>query len=379
MFAFTIHPRRGPMRLLLIPLVLLTPVLAKAQPDLFDFRVRVGKVYSAGCLDAEADKTDEAVNRVNTVVDDEGASADTTTTHLGRPYDECDQGRSRLYLMWDHVQVPGDTLAPAGTVVRRQATGLVGGQATTLTYADTLVAPMVDPGRGTRAPVVPGGATGDAVVYPDAKRPDIVHVNFLLTPGGVSWGNDTLTGEQLRGVDYYFQLRNREGVTLPYTATAVGAVTVPLKVRVGADGTGSDVSADAGLGLYVGRRWGSVTYTYHQHAAKTLETTRHRTFGPFIGLSTASLDSTNALQSVGAMSDEMGGPSDEARTPLAVEKNVVVLSVGLGHMWGVRGVEAGLFAGYDIALTRDAEWEYDLRRHAVPWLGFALGFKLLKL
>ena len=184
----------------------------------------------------------------------------------------------------------------------------------------------------------------------------------------------------MRSVDYYFQLRNRESVTFSYSAGAVGAVTVPLKVRVGADDVGSDVSADAGLGLYVGRRWGSVTYTHHQHAAKTLETTRHRTFGPFIGLTTMNLDSTNALRRSAVVS--AGGeivPSEEGSVPLPVEKSVAVFSFGLGKMWGVRGVEAGLFAGYDIALTQDAEWEYDLRRHPVPWFGFALGFKLLNL
>ena len=282
--------------------------------------------------------------------------------------------------MWDHVKAPGDTLAPAGTVVTRQVTGLVDGQTATLTYEDTLSSPAMLAGRGTRAPVVPGGGTGDAIVYPDAKSPDIVHVNFLLTPGGVSWADTSLTGEQLRNVDYYFQLRNRESVTFPYSAWAVGAVTVPLKVRVGADDASSDVSTDIGLGLYVGHRWGSVTYTYHQHAAKTLESTRHRTFGPFIGLSTMNLDSTNALRRGAVVSsDEEIVPSEEGSVPLPVEKSVAVFSFGLGKMWGVRGVEAGVFAGYDVALTRDAEWEYDLRRHPVPWFGFALGFKLLSL
>lgn len=368
------------MRPLLFAVALLSPALAAAQPTLFDYRVRVGRVYSAECLDMEAGTKAEAINRDNAVVDEGGADGVGPGTPSSRPYDECDDGRSRLYLMWDHIKAPADTLAPAGTVVTRQVTGLVDGRATTLTYADTLASPAVRQGRGTRAPIVPGGTTGDAIVYPDAKSPDIVHVNFLLTPGGVSWDDTSLTGEQLRSVDYYFQLRNRESVTFPYSVKAVGAVTVPLKVRVGADDVGSDVSADAGLGLYVGRRSGSVTYTYHEHAAKTLESTRHRTFGPFIGFSTVNLDSTNALRRGAATS--AGGetvPPGGGSIPLPVEKSVAVFSFGLGHMWGVRGVEAGVFAGYDIALTRDAEWEYDLRRHPVPWFGFALGFKLLKL
>ena len=346
------------MRHLLLLVAVCTPLPALAQPSIFDYRVNVGRVYAANCLDPEASKDASSVIKENTLLEEEQPSvADSSAS----PHDDCKAGKSRLYLMWDHIKAPGKQLVPAGTVVTRQATGLVGGTSTMLTYEERLDEPLLAPGEGTRAPVVPSGPTGSATVYPDAKDPSILHINFLLTPSGVSWGQGseqiTLTGEQLRDVDYYFKLRNRESITFNYSAWNIGAVTVPFKLRVGQDDAGSDVSTDAGLGLFVGHRWGYVNYLYHEHAAKTIESTRSITAGVFLGLSAMSLDSTNAvLRDFTRTEQGEIVPSPGNSIPLVEKKNVAVSSIGFGVMGSVRGVEAGLFAGLDLAFTQNAEW-----------------------
>ena len=268
----------------------------------------------------------------------------------------------------------GDTLnhpvLGIGYPVLREANVLLGSSRspTTVTYTDTLRSPARVVARVTEpARVVPGRR---ATIYVDSKVPSRLHVNFWNPKDTLRWEQDgqeqSLSPRQLREVDYYFDLENRQTVRFPYYGVAKGATTIPFRYRPGYDAdngarVGSDLSASVNASVYYGFATGVVEYFYQENATNALRRRENVILAPFIGLSLVTFDSTSTLS---------------AATPLSSSETAFAISPGIALMTNYSDVEFGLFVGADYGIGSAAQkWDYNRR----IWIGFGLGFKALKL
>jgi hypothetical protein len=175
-----------------------------------------------------------------------------------------------------------------------------------------------------------------------------------------------LTPDDVRDIDFYYELANRQTVKFRFRAISVGAITIPLQYRFPytAD-NGRQIEDDFATGptaaLYGGYTWGKARYTYLKHAANEIQRDRSFTLGAFVGVSTIEVDSASSLS---------------AAEPLTGETTVGVASLGATGLLSFRGVEAGLFLGMDFAGgSAGRKWDYDRR----PWAGLGVGFNLWSL
>lgn len=177
---------------------------------------------------------------------------------------------------------------------------------------------------------------------------------------------ETLTPDDVRDIDFYYKLENRQTVAFRYHAISFGAITIPLQYRLPyrAD-NGQDISGDFGTGpaaaLYGGYTWGKASYTYLRHAENEIERDRSFTLGAFVGMSTVEVDSASSLS---------------AAEPVTDETTVGVASLGVTGLLSFRGIEGGIFLGMDFAGgDAGSKWDYDRR----PWVGIGVGFNLWSL
>jgi hypothetical protein len=303
-------------------------------------------------------------------------SAHAQPTHVGyrvsipkgplifRPLGGTESAEDTVHLMWNYGPRRVNPDLTKGTTVTRTWTiedDVKVTRAYTLTRDDSLEA------KPSRARVYPGRK---ATIYLDEDEPSRLHVNFWLPSEPVPVEGDAtgknLTPEEVRDIDFYYELENRQTVRFPFSAISFGAITIPLQYRLPytAD-NGREIEDDFGTGptaaLYGGYTWGSARYTYLKHAENEIERNRSFTLGTFVGVSTVTVDSASSLS---------------AAEPLDGESTVGVASLGVTGLFSFRGVEAGLFLGVDFAGgSAGRKWDYDRR----PWVGLGVGFNLWSL
>lgn len=169
-----------------------------------------------------------------------------------------------------------------------------------------------------------------------------------------------------RNEKYILDLKNREFISYNSLSVDLTAISIPFKYRFGFKKNGivikDDVTASFNVGAFGGyklTRYSIInkggTYINRNYFSLRL--------GPFINLSTTTLDSVST--SVGKLPFEKNE-----------KQNIAVLSTGLGFMADIRGIQLGVFGGWDFGVGPEStNWNY----HKRFWLGFGLGYKITDL
>ncbi|HEU4880948.1 MAG TPA: hypothetical protein VFT45_01850 [Longimicrobium sp.] len=273
-----------------------------------------------------------------------------------------DTSRDSVSLMWNHGPRRVNPDLRKGTVVSRPETILGGVK---ITYPYTLTEDdSVDVDTVARA--FPGPR---ATIYVDEENSARLHVNFWLPKDSIARTDSPtvyLSPADVREIDYYYDLKNRQSLSFRFHSKSFGAMTIPLQYRFGYRAeNGQEIDPSFGTGLtaavYGGYTWGKVRYTYLEHAENAIEQVSSVTVGAFLGVSTAQVDSLTSLS---------------AADPVDDETTVGVVSPGLTVLFGFRGLELGLFGGIDFAGgSAGRKWDYDRR----PWIGAGIGFNVWSL
>ncbi|HSU12534.1 hypothetical protein [Longimicrobium sp.] len=284
-------------------------------------------------------------------------------TILMKPLDRAATAADTISLMWDYGPNHVNPNLRAGALVTRTEKA---DDTLELSYPYKLPTDDSIAAGPSRALAFPGHR---ATIYVDEEQPSRLHVNFWPPVNPIPRTDSPtvhLTPEEVRDIDYYFQLKNRQSLQFRYHARTIGAVTIPIQYRPGyRANNGQQISASVGTGLttavYGGYTWGRVRYTYLNHGDNEIQKDWSITLGGFFGASTVEVDSATSLS---------------AAKPVTSETNVGVLSPGLTVLAGFRGLEFGLFGGVDFAVGSVAhQWDYDRR----AWLGLGVGFNVWSL
>lgn len=217
----------------------------------------------------------------------------------------------------------------------------------------------------SRARAYPGRK---ATIYVDEDEPSRLRVNFWLPSHPIR--NDStgemLTPDEVRDIDFYYELENRQSVAFDFHAGSFGAITIPLQYRFSYTAeNGEEIEGGFGTGptaaVYGGYTWGKASYTYIEHAENEIRRERSYTVGGFLGVSTAEVDSSTSLS---------------AAEPVADQTTVGVASLGVTGLMSFHGVEFGLFIGMDFASgSAGSKWDFNRK----PWAGLGVGFNLWSL
>lgn len=169
-----------------------------------------------------------------------------------------------------------------------------------------------------------------------------------------------------RNAKFKLELENREVIKYKSKSLDLGALTIPFKYRFGFESGNKSIKPDVIAGFNIGAYGGyklskySIINKAGTYINKTVTSFR---VGPFINFSSATLDSANT--SVG-------------ETPYKKDDklNIAVISTGLAAMVDIKGVQFGLYGGWDIGAGKYAkDWNYNKKF----WLGFGIGYKLTDL
>lgn len=165
---------------------------------------------------------------------------------------------------------------------------------------------------------------------------------------------------------YKLKLKNREYIPYNHKSLDLGALVIPFKYRFGYKKDSIEVKDDVVAGINIGAYAGyKITRSSLRNRKNTYTPTSIASLriGAFLNLSSTTLDSITTT----AGPEPMKGKSSQ---------NIAVLSGGLGLMVDVRGLQVGVYGGWDFGLGGVARsWNYHGRR----WLGFGLGVKLTDL
>lgn len=166
-----------------------------------------------------------------------------------------------------------------------------------------------------------------------------------------------------RDVIYELEVKNRAVHTTIDKATVYSPLTLPLKLRYGFTKNNVKVKdeflADANLGAFAGFRIAKLSSRKEQGKLISLPETSLR-FGPFLSLSTVSLDKSNTT--VG-------------ETQITGDETISIgtLSYGLGLIVNIRNLNVGIFQGWESGFGSSAKnWNFNNR----PFLGIGLGYNL---
>lgn len=195
-------------------------------------------------------------------------------------------------------------------------------------------------------------SSGWATIKQDDKDKSILYVNY--------WLQDKYD----KKTDYYIKLENRDYVKFWFSAFEGGAITIPFKYRKGFSmdsiSVSSDFSADFGIGAYIGYSIGQINYSYRRH--EDVKPSKWSiSVGPFLGVSRVILNKNNTITAEEQLIDKE-------------EKNIAVISPGLGVMTSVYDFKIGIFWGRDIAVGSEAQkWDFNKR----TWFGVGIGYNIL--
>ncbi len=188
-------------------------------------------------------------------------------------------------------------------------------------------------------------------------------IRVLNAAGGIDY---YLVNRYDRNAKYILELQNREHIAYSSKSLDLGALTIPFKYRFGFKKDNLEVEDDVTASFNIGA-YGGYKLTKYSIINKA-GTYTNRTFlslraGPFINLSTATLDSVSTT--VGKVPKK----KDD-------KQNIAVLSTGLGLMFDIKGLQMGIYGGWDFGVGSEAtNWNY----HKRFWLGYGIGYKITDL
>jgi hypothetical protein len=169
-----------------------------------------------------------------------------------------------------------------------------------------------------------------------------------------------------RDAKYVLELDNREFIGYKSASLDFAALTIPFKFRKGFTENGkkvdADVSASFNIGVYGGYKLTHYRIinkggTYIQRSSAALRV------GPFLNFSAISIDSISTT--VG----KVPKTKDQKST-------IGVLSTGFGVMGDLKGVQLGVYVGWDFGMGSEAvNWNY----HKRFWWGIGVGYKITDL
>lgn len=185
---------------------------------------------------------------------------------------------------------------------------------------------------------------------------------LTINPDLLQNGDGSFTGH---GNSYFYELKNRQTLSLPFTEWTINAITIPIKYRFKDESANvaEEFSTSFNANLFLGYTFSGSTYFAHRRDVGNKSNFYKWTFGAMVGFSTVSLNANN---------------TSAATTPLAAGTEIVkgLGSLGLGLTYSFNKINFGAFVGWDYALGEDAnKWNYNKE----PWLGFALGYSLFQL
>ncbi|HTN17264.1 MAG TPA: hypothetical protein VL092_06265 [Chitinophagaceae bacterium] len=197
--------------------------------------------------------------------------------------------------------------------------------------------------------------------------------NWFKNSNRIAVYNQANTGIEYYLVDkydrtgtYVLELQNREYIAYNHQSFVLGALAIPFKYRFGYTKGNTTVKDDIIAGFNIGVFGGyKITRSSIINKKNTYVLRNHTSLrvGPFINLSSATLDSVTTT-------------AGDKPFLGADKQNIAVLSPGAGVMMDVRGVQIGVYGGWDIGIGAPARsWNYQGRF----WLGFGLGYKLTDL
>lgn len=167
-------------------------------------------------------------------------------------------------------------------------------------------------------------------------------------------------GDYTRYPLHFYQLQNRQTVTLSFCEWSVATLVIPIKYRFkGRNGLEEDFSTAFNANLFGGYTWGKSNF-FHQEKVGNKTNTRKFTLGALIGISTAELDKNNTSLDA---------------NPLGEDKKLTkgLASFGIGGTYAFNKINIGVFAGKDYAVGDDgSKWNYNKK----PWIGLAIGYSL---
>ncbi|HEY5392381.1 MAG TPA: hypothetical protein VIJ57_09725, partial [Hanamia sp.] len=172
-----------------------------------------------------------------------------------------------------------------------------------------------------------------------------------------------------RNADYSIKLQNRESISFPYYSWDFGPVTIPIKQRFGYTKGNITIDpqlqTDLNVGVFGGFTMGRYRKRYEAGEPGELKDLSNLsfTFGGFLNISTAALDST---------------ATTTGKLPFAKDKTATigVVSFGAGVLTTFYNFQIGLFAGMDKGVGTNAQnWNYNNK----PWVGIGIGYDLKKL
>ena len=202
--------------------------------------------------------------------------------------------------------------------------------------------------------------------------PDINTTWFRTSDHIVVYQSDGITADYYlvnrfdRDAKYVLDLPNRGTILYNSKSLDLGALTIPFKYRPGFTKNDieikDDVVANFNIGVYGGYKL--TKYRLRNKSGTYVnETPSSLRIGPFLNLSTTTLDSVTTTVGTEPMKKDN-------------KQNIAVLSTGLGLMYDIKGVQFGIYGGWDVGMGSDAKnWNYNKRF----WWGFGVGYKLTDL
>lgn len=177
------------------------------------------------------------------------------------------------------------------------------------------------------------------------------------------WVNPNLAAFGSNGL-YYYQLTNRQTISLHFTDFTVSALTLPLKYRFKGSSNSKDFSEEfttaINLNLFLGPTICGKTTFHYREKVGNISNTSKLTIGAIIGASTVTLDKVN---------------TSAAAKPILDDTKIIkgLASCGLGAVYSYNKITGGAFVGWDFSVgDNSTSWNYNKQ----PWLGIAIGYSL---
>ena len=197
------------------------------------------------------------------------------------------------------------------------------------------------------------------------------YCNYFLKGNKENQGIESITKTEkvYRDSSYFFQLKNRQTLSLKHNGWVISGLTIPLKYRFSTDRRGQEISDDFSASINLNAMisytlFGRSKFTYLKNLDNSIRDFSW-TLGGFVGASTLTLNNRNTVS------------ADEDRIPAGEQLNQGLFSVGLGTSFSYNSFSVGLFYGHDFGLGQDTGrlWDFEGK----PFIGVALGINVLNL
>ena len=205
-------------------------------------------------------------------------------------------------------------------------------------------------------------------------RGDKLYVNYFLEGKAEDQENKDIealrkTKNIFRDSTYFFQLKNRQTLTLKHNGWVLSGLTIPLKYRFSTERRDQEISDDFSASINLNAMIsytliGRSKFTYLKNLDNSIRDFNW-TLGGFVGASTLTLNSRNTTS------------AGEDQIPAGEQLNQGLFSIGLGTSFSYNSFSVGLFYGHDFGLGQDTGrlWDFE----GSPFIGVALGINVLNL